>query len=51
MSEAFRDLLVFCLGLLGLFTVFIAVHPNETLAGCTLLIGAVLLTALNKLKL
>ena len=51
MSEALRDLLVFCLGLLGLFTVFIAVNPNETLAGVTLLIGAIVITALNKIKL
>lgn len=51
MNEAFRDLLVFCLGLLGLLAVLIAATPNETLAGWTILIGAVLLTAINKLKL
>jgi len=49
MSETFRDLLMFCMSLLGLLTVLIAANPNETMAGWTLVTGAAILTLLHKL--
>ena len=49
MSEAIRDLLMFCMALLGLLTVLIAVNPNEAMAGWTLVAGAVILTSIHKL--